>query len=165
MAQRTTSDEIIEIIREMPGVTTHDISELMPHVKRRTIIPTLSYLFAKGEVTREELRSENNRKMFKYFINPDPKPVAREPKRKQPTEVAWHARVAELEAEISELRAWKRAAIERFPDLDVDPIVIEARKIVAEETRATDPALADQVLRGLKDNMLPMRVTIAALSR
>ena len=167
---RTTREEITEIVREMPGVTQTEIMELMPHVPCTTVSSMLNTMYVSGEVVRESkptVAKRGRSTVFAYTMNPDPlqKPPAHTIRKTQPTSVAFESRIAELEAKIAELKAWKRAAIERFPDLDVDPVVLEARKIVAAEIETSDPSLASQVRSGVKDNILPMRVTIAALNR
>jgi hypothetical protein len=73
-------------------------------------------------------------------------------------------RLEQAQAEIEELRAWKEAAMSRFPDLAVSAVVIKARKIVADEVRAGgDTLLANQIVSGLKDSTLMVRVALKAL--
>jgi hypothetical protein len=99
-----------------------------------------------------------------YALSSNPTPNVVKMKRKAPTEAALHMQIKQLNAQIAELEAWKRDAIARYPDLAVDPVVLKARKLVAEEVRAGgDHTLADQIARGVKDETLMMRVTIKAL--
>lgn len=165
---RTLREEVLEIIREMPGVTLKDIADLLPHRKRNAVSAMLTSLHVDGEVLRKLAPDAINnfgRKPYLYRINPDPKPP-RIMQRKHPSAAAYEARIAELEAKVQTLSEWKAAAIERFPDLGVDPITAEARRIVATEIEAAgDKALAAAVRAGTKDSTLPMRVTLAALQR
>lgn len=166
---RTMTAEIIEIIEAMPGISSKQINELMPHVSIMKVSATLHSLYFQGKVLRERHKQPSGvgRDYYTYTMNPNPKPVAKERKDKPPvpTESALQVRVAELEAKLAELTQWKREAIARFPDLDVDPIVLQAREIVAADLEAhNDTTLAQAVRQGQKDGILPMRVTIAALN-
>jgi hypothetical protein len=70
----------------------------------------------------------------------------------------------ELRRQLAELEAWKEAAMSRFPDLAVSPIVLKARKLVADEVRAGgDMLLANQIVEGKKDETLLVKVAIKAL--
>lgn len=164
---RTVCDEVLEVVREMPWVSAKDVADLMPHQGANNVSATLTFLHAKGELIREASGTPNRfgRKPYLYSINPDPKPNPPKMRRKHPTAAGYEARIAELEAKVTQLTQWKADAINRFPDLGVDPITAEARRIVAAELDKTDTALAQQVRAGLKDGILPMRVTVAALQR
>lgn len=67
--------------------------------------------------------------------------------------------------EVKQLRAWKRAAIERFPELGIEPVILEARAKVASILRVDggDEAKAAMVECGELDNSDMMRVVIAVL--
>lgn len=169
---RTVKDELREVIANLPGITVHDMKELMPHVNYSTLTARLQMLYLEGVVLREKVpnpisKGKGLKSVFSYKLNPNPKPVPPvQPMRNTtPSTAGLTARIDELTNTIKELKAWKANAIARYPDLDVDPIVLEARNIVASELDGSDSILADQVRRGLKDSILPMRVTIAALSR
>ena len=171
---RTIKEELREVIANLPGITAHDMKELMPHVNYSTLTARLQMLYLEGVVLREKVPNPNFgkvgkaiRSVYSYKLNPDPKPVppAQPMRNTTPSTAGLTARLDELTNKVKELEAWKANAIARYPDLDVDPVVLDARKIVAAELDGSDSTLADQVRKGLKDNILPMRVTIAALSR
>jgi len=166
---RSVKAELREVIANLPGITLPDIRELMPHVNTSTLTARLQALYLEGEVLRQKVpptEAIRGRKyMYAYSINPDPKPVAHTTRNNTPSAAAYEDRIAKLKERIAELEAWRAGAIQRYPDLDVDPVILEARKIVAEELQATDSVMAKSVLAGQKDNILPMRVTIAALNR
>lgn len=170
----SVTSEVLEIVKAMPGIRSTEIVELMPHVKITQVSGILTTLFARGEVTREGPfeTSRRGRGYYRYTVNPDPTPapaVVKPPKKTAPSESALQLRVDQLTYENFELRKWKEAAIERFPDLGVEQIVLDARQIVAKMLRESpsnsDAALAAEVLAGRKDGSLSMRATIEALSR
>ena len=72
-----------------------------------------------------------------------------------------------LKQRIAELEQWKTTAIARFPDLGIDPIVLNARQIVSAELRSTndsgDRNAADAIMAGQRDNVLAMRLVIKML--
>ena len=164
-----TQAEVLEIIREMPGLTSMEILQLMPHKSRASVTSMVFWLKGKGvikEGTKKPvtMRNGKTKSVPTYVLSDNPAPNVVKMKRKAPTEAALHMQIKQLNAQISELEAWKRGAISRYPDLAVDPTVLKARKLVAEEVRAGgDHMLADQIARGLKEETLMMRVTIKAL--
>lgn len=68
----------------------------------------------------------------------------------------------QLHARINELARWKDEAIDRFPELAVDPLVLEARKIVADQC-GDDGMYRSAFIDGGRDNSFAMRVALAAL--
>lgn len=168
-----TRKEVLEIVRTLPGVDASEIITLMPHVSRATVYCALTKLKAEGVLIvdgKKQLKRSNGAPYWasKYVLNPSPNPSPTsnvvKMKRRAPTEVGVNVQMQELKARIAELEAWKRDAIARYPDLAVAPVVLKARKIVADEVRAGgDRALADHVMAGHKDDTLMVRVTIKAL--
>lgn len=167
----TLKGEILEILRELPGLTTQEILELMPHTTRSSVFSLVSKLVRSGAVevagTKPGAPRQIGGKPYPistYRISANPTPNVVQMRRKQPSETALTVRIKELEDRIAELTVWKNAAIARYPDLAVDTVVLKARKLVAEEVRAGgDVALADQIIAGNKDATLMVRVTIKAL--
>lgn len=168
---KKTSDEVLEVIRNLPDCKSEEIQQLVSHASPSVIRQILSSLYQQGVIIRHTIKrgAGEGRSPYFYRINPNPDqppppPVQR--KVTQPTEAGLQAQVEALKARVAELEAWRADAIARFPDLDVDPVVLEARKIVAKELRdGGDSVMAEQVLAGHKDTTLPMRATVAALSR
>ncbi len=164
-----TQAEVLEIIREMPGVTSTEIISLMPHRSKAAITSMVFWLKNKGIIEASgkkafTAKNGDTKHAPTYTLSSNPTPNIVKMKRKAPTEAALHMQIKQLVNTITELEAWKRDAISRYPDLAVDPTVLKARKLVAEEVRAGgDHTLADQIARGLKDETLMMRVTIKAL--
>lgn len=67
---------------------------------------------------------------------------------------------APVSDELAELRAWKADAIARYPDLGVKPVVLEARKIVAD---VFGKEKRDAIMRGEHDAGPAMKVAVSAL--
>lgn len=75
-------------------------------------------------------------------------------------------RVRQLEDEVATLRSWKTEALLRYPDLAVEPAVLQARKIVADLLKTNgDATRAADVQAGKSDTTLIMKATIAALEK
>ncbi len=165
----STRDGVLEIIREMPGVTGNEIVALMPHVTPAAVRSMITYLKARGDVVvsgkkEESWGTDGTRHNPTYALSEDGKPPVKPLKHKEPSSAALHATIKSLQDTISDLEEWKRNAIVRFPDLAVDPVVLRARKLVAAEVRAGgDNALAEQIMLGTKDATLMVRVTVKAL--
>lgn len=164
-----TREEVLEIIREIPGCTTAEIRALMPHVSYNAVATMIHTLKTQGIIevkdTKETIRSDGKvNTVPTYVLSSNPTPNVVKLKRKAPTEAALHMQIRQLQEQIATLEAWKADAIARYPELAVAPVVLRARKLVAEELRAGgDPTLAQHVERGEKDTTLMMRVTIKAL--
>lgn len=163
--------EILEVVRELPGSTTRDIADLMPHVPFGTVGALVHTLKAEGAIVAKGLRpyttsDGKQRHHHTYFLSSNPTPVTPTPRvrRSKPTTAGYEARIKELEAKVADLTQWRANALERYPDLGVEPVVLKARKLVATEVRAGgDNNLADEILAGRKDTTLMVRVAIKAL--
>lgn len=164
-----TRAEVLEIIREMPGLTSTEIATLMPHRNKNTVASTVFNLKNEGVIEvsgqKDAVGKDGRPKptpVYTLSANPTPNVVAM--KRKAPSEAALHMQVRGLKEQIAQLEAWKAKAIAEYPNLAVEPIVLKARKLVAAELRASgDMALAQHVEAGDKDTTLMMRVAIKAL--
>ena len=169
MKKSDNTEQILEIITTMPGSTWRDVHTLMPHVTASVVTNTLHGMKARGIIRpngRAQFMRSNGAPLFmaKYEVNPEGKPPESKREVTEPSLTALRAQSELLVATITELAAWKDDAIRRYPDLAVDPTVLKARKLAAQEVRAGgDHTLADQIVQGRKDDTLLMRVTIKAL--
>lgn len=167
---KNLTQEIIEIASAMPGVTATEVCQLMSHERRPRVMARLSWLYKIGVLTRGSTQTKANsgrNTVHTYAVNPDPriKPVVTQRKQQVPSDAGYAAQVAELKAKVAQLEQWRAEALERFPDLATDPIVLKARQLVAATLRENgDSALANDVLAGRKDGIVPVRVAIAALN-
>ena len=167
MPTLSAEQEIKAVLKELPDLTARELFCLIPDISEAAISTALYSMKNRGMFTinRKAVPVKNGHRTFpSYTLNPDPKPPSKPMKLKAPTEVGLQARLDEANAKIAELEEWKTSAIARFPDLAVDPAIIKARKIVAAELKAAgDCGLAEQVLRGLKDETMLVKVTARAL--
>lgn len=169
----STINEILEIVTALPGATSGQIIDLMPHVKKQSVYAGLNNLYVRGLVTREKVGSSTQgRPAYAWSVNPDGKPPVVVRKVKPSNTLRWNScsvstrppePPADLYGELEELRRWKADAIARYPDLAVDPLVLKARNMVAEEIGSADTVMRDAVLRGERDGALPMRVALKLL--
>lgn len=179
---RTTTEEILEIIREMPGVTSGNIVELMPHANKQSIYAALNAQYIRGNLIRSQAPAEGKgRPAFLWSIAPaGTKPPVVKKKKKVPSKpypysdeyfVGLEKVAADISAttiqslrnQVAALETWKTEAIARYPDLAVDPIILKARNIVAEELDASDRDAAAQVRAGKRDGVLAMRLVVKML--
>lgn len=169
-ANPSARDQIIEVLKAIPHSTTPDMMQLLPDLTPSNIYSTTHAMLKLGLIIKSgkaQIKCSNGlpRTINTYALNPDgraPKPTPM--KRKKPTNAGYEARIAAFQVQIAELEAWKADAIARFPDLAVPPVTIRARRLVAAEVRAGgDNALADQIIAGLKDTTLMVRVAVKAL--
>lgn len=165
---------IIEAVKALPGITSPEIVELTG-MKRQEVTHHLAVMTAEGLLERvTKMRTPNGksgrRTMFAYSIsqNPFPQPtVVVKPKVKAPTEnveAALRARISDLSAKLAEAEQWREDAIRRYPDLAVDPLVLKARKIVADIYRnKLDTTRESDAMAGRLDKSPIMEVALAAL--
>jgi hypothetical protein len=165
-----TSQEILTVLQAVPDITRDEIAALLPDIHISSVRSTVTTLQNAGKIratgTKEHVGKQGKvHRSQRFSLNDSGEaPPARKMKRKLPSQSGYEARLANLNEELAELKAWKASAIARFPDLAVDPVVLKARKIVAEELRkGGDPQLAHHVMLGQKDETMMMRVTIRGL--
>jgi hypothetical protein len=164
------NEDILEIIRELPSITAREIYTFVPHIPKGTVSAALHNLKMQGivvETGRKSLPTAKGERAFVTYAvsdSPAPTPLVRKLKNNKPTDAALQMQIEELRRQVSELEAWKKNALERYPDLGVDPLTLKARQIVAAEVRASgDKHLADLVLSGAKDDTMLVKVTAKAL--
>jgi hypothetical protein len=167
----TPTQEVTNTIKALPGVTTRELYELLPHLKQTVVSYAVHRLKMTGAIVEGEKKElpvkgvRGKTRLFStYLVNDNPTPPVKRRKLKSPTEAGLKAQLEEARAKIAELEAWKQGALARHPDLGVPPVVLKARAIVAAELRAAhDHNLADLVMSGKKDETLLVKVTIKGL--
>jgi hypothetical protein len=160
--------DVISVIKELPNITSRELYTFVPQVPKGTVSSIMHSLKAQGVITTTGYKTlptlKGERSFVTYAVSDNPTPPVRNLKLKQPTDAGIREQMKELRRKISELEAWKEAAMSRFPDLAVSQVVITARKLVADEVRAGgDMLLANQIIEGKKDETLLVRVAIKAL--
>jgi hypothetical protein len=167
------ANDILLVIDKLPGITSPQLCDLLPHINGRTVRSTLSTLYKRRKVTRVKAprREDDPRPAgntgFAYMVNPVPAPRKGKLKPEQMAarkvrDDSIDAELARLRNQIAELEAWKADAIKRFPDLAVAPEVLQARKIVA-DCLGGDVVAVEDTLAGRKDHSPIMRATLVAL--
>jgi DNA-binding transcriptional MocR family regulator len=148
------SRDFIETVREKPGVRASELAAALS-VNESTISVAGRMLVKRGRVIRKR-----KGRAFAYYI-----PEERQAVPADIVELAEIDAIREelesLRAEVEDLRAFKKCAVAQYPDLAVDPIVLEAREIVAE----LYPSERDKVLSGERDGGPDMCVAVATLRR
>lgn len=167
-AKEKITNEVLGVVEALPGVTAREIYTLIPHIPKGTISYALHALKSDGKIVTDGTRkldtAGGSRAFVTYKINDNPTPTKEGRKTKQPTTAGLREQVERLRKQVAGLEAWKAAALQRCPDLAVAPTVIKARKLVADEVRTNgDPLLADQIIRGMKDETLLVKVAVKAL--
>ena len=111
-------------------------------------------------VERGLLRRERKGRFYHYY--PAGVEDVREPRQLfLSSDPLLKAEIDALKAEIDALRAFKARALAAYPDLDVDPMLIEAREIAAE----LFPDAIERMLSGEADNGPSVRAALAALRK
>lgn len=165
-AKPSTLKEILEVVTTLPGATSGQIIDLMPHVKKQSVYAGLNSLYVRGTITREKTKANCG---FAWSVNPDGKPpvAQRTVKWTRSPEAYTETKIVlpppAIFTELEELRRWKAEAIERYPDLAVSPIVLKARQMVAEEIGNADEVMRKAVLAGQRDGTITMRVAVKML--
>jgi hypothetical protein len=133
----STRRELLTFIRNNAGATSETISAALGKPANH-YTGTLRTMFEDNLISRQR-----DGRSFRYFI-PDRAPTAAEQAEPTDAELDFNLSatldkeliedmrndLAEMEAEIDALEAWKADAIKRYPDLGpVDPLLVKAREI------------------------------------
>lgn len=165
-------NEILEIVRQLPDITSREIATLLGHLNEGTIFSMVNKLKNDGVllVTQGKpmmMKNGHKKTLATYRINPDPKPLPLvKNKNRKPTvaECRHEANMQVLRNKIAELESWKATAIKRYPDLGVSPAVFKARAMVAQEyTTMGNLDIAESVLAGERDDSPMMRLALKAM--
>lgn len=154
--------QIAFLIGERPGITAPELHEFFKETSYASFSSIVSSVYNKGGLRRERIPKTNK---FRYFIDKGAKPERAKIRMRQPTDAGLKARLDEATSKIEALEKWKADAIARFPELGVDPLVLQARAIVAKILRANgDNTAASRVLSGDRDSTVALLATVDALA-
>ena len=147
---------IYDALAQFPeGLVGAEIRELFPDEENpNAVYSTLNVLKMTGnvKVIGKRISPASGRAASVYGVTGVPYTPGRVVSRKSPTSAGLQARLNEALSRLQELEAWKVAAVARFPELGVDPLMIEARKRVASILSAGgDVSGAEQVRAGNRD--------------
>lgn len=168
-------DAILDILQTMPGLCCEEITALIEgNVPYGTISATLSGLEELGLLRSEKEaapRAPGKHRRRLYSIRNEGEPATPPSNRRAETVTLASSEyerlreeVADLKAQLRAAAAWKADAIARHPDLAVDPLVLEARQIVAEQDDTTAD-VRDAVLAGRHDDSRMVRIVVETLRR
>ena len=174
-------ETILRAVRESPGVTTKGICSEVP-VTQSTVSMATRALIADGRITRKLVSGA-----YHYYpsgaeatrtehIDPKVEPQQLFLSNAPLLEAEIEALKAEidtledeidtLEAEVAELRAFKERAISQYAELDVEPIILEARKIAyLAFLDVNDRNNADCALYGNADDTPMLKAIVETLRR
>jgi hypothetical protein len=146
----TQQEEILEVIRNMPGCSMGEIKELVSFGSD-SVSSRLTTLKAKGMVRHEGK---------KYYPGDGKPPIPKKLQAKAPIATM------SMRTELDELRAWKAAAIAKYPDLGVSPELKAAREAaIAYYKKIGDNNRANSVKAGELDNTPVIQVALLAASQ
>ena len=164
----TRKEEVFSMLGLYPNSTTKELSDLMPHHTIDNISHAVSSMAAKnivfvtgskreegpsGRITTHKAYSVKYQKAAK---DPAPQPT--------PRPDLFNSLVKTLEEEVKALEQWKQAALLRYPDLDVDPLLLEARALLAAEAEAEGNEIqATDILKGNRDHNFSVRALVKIL--
>jgi len=163
----------LEVMRQMPGQTVKDLAVLTDSTPDR-IKAALRRMSFIGYVRYENGPSDGKtgRNPQIWFANENKQPT-KEPRAKRTTPpkvikpleipVAPRSTVEALVKEVEALRLWKSRAILRFPELDVDPIILLAREALAKHY--PDQKQRDDILSGKADERPPMLAMVEIMDK
>ena len=163
---------VLDYVRAHPGATPDAIGEGVGSALRakdtaQGASQVCYYLHNMGLLTRQKVPGTHG--TYAYMLSP--KALGEEPEavraaddtieRLEDTKVAYERSMQQLQGRISELEKWKADAIARFPELAVDPLLLEARKIAAGQCDYDPDRVA--IIDGERDDSFGVRVALAAL--
>lgn len=163
------TDALREAIREKPGICAPDLAAALS-ISESKLSGVARALSADGRITRKRVGHH-----FGYYL-PDhigdvPPVQIMTPSDIRPADIvelaeldAIREELESLRAEVKDLRVFKERALGLHPELDVDPILLEARKIAYRVLfEAGNRDGADNVLFGHSDNTAIVVATVEAL--
>ena len=158
-------DEVFQAVQLLGAATANQVLELLPNTNVGSVPSALLKAFQSGLLVREKLLRPGRKGIeYAYKVNPDPAKTPPPKPPKAPTPVGLEMRLSDALQRVAVLEAWKAAAIARYPNLGVDPKVLEARAIVAKVFKDThDLSRAQSVEAGQNDTSPIMLATLAAL--
>lgn len=163
--------DFLNAVRQSPGIRTDALAEELS-VKDSTVSALGRLLLDQGCIVRKR-----NGHYYHYHLPEAPSEPAdiklMIPSDMLPADIvelaeldAIREELESLRAEVKDLRAFKERAFALHPELDVEPIVLEARKIAYRVLfEAGNRDGADSVLSGHADDTAIVKATVEALRR
>jgi len=160
---------VFDVIAQFPeGIAAHEIKDLLPEDNvGNAIFGTISALKMGGKILTAAKRKNpvTDHWVAAYTINENwnaGAPIMRKP---APAPIGIQANLDAAKATIAELQAWKAAAIARYPDLAVEPALLEARKRAAAVFKTDgDHLKATAIMAGKHDSTAIVRALFDAIT-
>jgi len=166
----TIQSEVFEAMKTHHNKTSRELHEVLPHLTLQNVSAAVNALRTKGLVAitahKQETSDAGNAKSYRCYSvdfgkvkKPTP-PSA--PSNVQPD--LFGSLIKTLEAEVIALQQWREAAILRYPDLDVDPLLLEARALLAAEADEQNCKPASHAyINGNRDHTIAVRALVKSL--
>ena len=164
-------EEVFNTLKLNPNSTTKELSTLMPHIEIDNISHAVSSMADKGIVFVTGKKQEagpsgrictHRAYSVKYVKSEKAPPSSSAISNVQPD--LFVQLINTLEMEVTALEKWKAAALLRYPDLDVDPLLLKAREILAAEAKEHgSEMLADSFINGDRDNSFSTKAIVKLL--
>lgn len=161
-------EEVFNMLGMHPNSTTKELADLMPHYTIDNISHAVSSMVASNIVfatgsKREEGPSGRITTHRAYSVKYQ-KPTKELAPNVNPHVDLLNDLIKALRAERDELEEWKQAAILRYPDLDVAPLVLRARELLAAQAKEDgNHSVVDEILKGNKDATIAFRAIVKLL--
>jgi len=167
----TRKREVLDMLKLHPNSTTKDLHSLMPHLDIDHISHAISSMMGKDVVfitgKKRETGPSGRTTTHRAYSAKQPKETSSKPQVKpqvKPQSELLNSLIKTLEAEVKMLQEWKQAALLRYPDLDVDPLLLEVRALLAAEAEEHgSKEVADAYISGHRDNSFAVRALVKAL--
>jgi hypothetical protein len=167
---RTNSrkEEVFNMLGLHPNSTTKELTALMPHMDIDNVSHAISSMAAKGLVFVTGRKAEEGPSgritTHRAYSVKYTKPSKDTAPKAAPQGDLFSQLVRTLEEEVKALEQWKQAALLRYPDLDVDPILLEARALLATEAQECgSEMLADEIINGKRDSSFSVKAMVKVL--
>lgn len=160
--------KVYNMLKLHPNSTTKDISILLPKIHIDDVSHSISSM-VKGNVVfvtgkkREEGPSGRVTTHNAYSVKYE-KVTKDTASQSTPRPELFNSLIETLKTENAMLEQWKEAAILRYPDLEIDPLLLEARALLAAEAEAQDSKVAAQAyITGNRDHTVAVQALVKAL--
>jgi hypothetical protein len=171
----TRKEEVFNMLGVHPNSTTKELADLMPHYTIDNISHAVSSMAAKNIVfatgSKREEGPSGRITTHKAYSVKYKKPTKELAPNVNPHVDLLNDLIKTLKAENDALKVendaleeWKQGALRRYPSLDVDPLVLRAREILAAQAKEDGHTLLiDDLLKGNKDNSVAVRTVVKLL--
>jgi hypothetical protein len=161
-------EEVLNVLRHNPNSTTKELSALLPHLDIDHISHAVSSMAEKGIVfitgKKSEMGPSGRTCTHRAYSAKHEKMNKNTPAKEESQPDLFGQLIETLKAEIDVLEKWKAAVLLRYPDLEVSPLVLEARDLLAAQLEEDGEHLrADEVRNGGMDDTSSLRALVKAL--